>query len=76
MFGIRVLIFLAGIALVVWILIRLARGPRPRERPQIKSGDTVKCARCSVYVPRAEALQAGDKFYCSEKHRAEDQDDR
>lgn len=76
MFGLRILLFFAGIALVVWILVRLARGPRPSQRPRVKSGDTVKCARCGVYVPREDAVRDGERYYCSEQHRLEDQGER
>ena len=72
MFGIRVLIYLLGIALVVWILLRLAKGPRIENKPGKKVDDMVRCARCSTYVPRNEALQEGDKYYCCSQHRDED----
>jgi uncharacterized protein len=72
MFGIRVLIYLLGIALVVWILLRLAKGPRIESKPGKKVGDMVRCARCATYVPRSEALQEGDNYYCCSQHRDED----
>jgi len=72
MFGIRVLIYLLGIAFVVWILMRLAQGPRVTGNADKKVGDMVRCARCDTYVPRNEALVDGDKFYCCSRHRDED----
>ena len=72
MFGIRVLIYLLGIALVVWILMRLAKSPGVENKPGKKVGDMVRCARCGTYVPRNEALQDGGRFYCCSKHRDED----
>ena len=72
MFGIRVLIYLLGIALVVWILFRLAKSPRVEKKPGKKVGDMVACARCGTFVPRNEAIHANDKFYCSQQHRDED----
>ena len=72
MFGIRVLIYLIGIALVVWILFRLARGPSI-EKPAKKSvDDMVRCARCGTFVPRNEAVHEGDRDYCCIQHRDED----
>lgn len=71
MFGIRVLIYILGIALVVWILFRLARTPRVENKPGKKVGNMVRCARCGTYVPRNEALQAGDRYYCCPAHRDE-----
>lgn len=72
MFGIRVLIYILGIALVIWILFRLARGPGVENKPTKKVGDMVRCARCGTFVPRNEALQEAERFYCSREHRDED----
>jgi uncharacterized protein len=72
MFGIRVLIYLLGIALVFWILFRLARGPKVESKPARKVGDMVQCAHCGTFVPRGESVQNGDKYYCSPAHRDED----
>jgi uncharacterized protein len=72
MFGIRVLIYLLGIALVVWILWRLAKGPRIENKPGKRVGDMVRCSRCGTYVPRNEALRKGDDYYCCSQHRDEE----
>ena len=72
MFGIRVLIYLLGIALVIWILFRLARGPAAQRKPDKKVDNMVACSHCGTFVPRNEALQKGDKFYCSRAHLEED----
>lgn len=72
MFGIRVLIFLLGIALVVWILFRLARSPSIEKHGKKQVDDMVRCARCGTFVPRSEAIHEGDRDYCSAQHRDED----
>ena len=72
MFGIRVLIFLLGIGLVVWILIRLAKGPALAKKPQKKVGDMVACSQCGVDVPRSEAIQEGDRYCGCREHRDAD----
>jgi uncharacterized protein len=72
MFGIRILIYLLGIALVVWILFRLARNPSIKKPARKQVDDMVRCARCGTYVPRGEAIHAGDRDYCSTQHRDED----
>jgi len=72
MFGIRVLLYIVGIALVVWILLRLAKSPQVKSRPRKKVGDMVNCRRCATYIPREEALQDGERYYCCSKHRDED----
>lgn len=76
MFGLRVLIFLAGVALVVWILVRLARGPKPLQRRSDKVERMVQCAHCGTYVPGEDAIRDGERFYCSEQHREEDRESR
>ncbi len=30
--------------------------------------DMVKCAKCSVHLPRSEAYMASGEFYCSRAH--------
>ena len=72
MFGIRVLIYLLGIALVIWILMRLAKTPRMEKKSTKRVGDMVQCAHCGVYVPRHEAIQDSDHFYCCTRYRDED----
>ena len=72
MFGIRVLIYLLGIALVVWILWRLAKRPRVENKPGKRVGDMVRCTHCGTYVPRNEALRKGDDYYCCSQHRDEE----
>ena len=68
----RVLIFLLGIGLVVWILIRLAKGSAPARKPHKKVGDMVRCSHCGVYLPRSEAIQDGERYFCCQDHRDAD----
>jgi len=72
MFGIRVLIYLLGIGLLVWILIRLAKTPRVEKKPSKQVDDMVRCARCGTFVPRHEAINEEDRYYCCSQHRDED----
>jgi len=72
MLGIRTLIYLIGIGLVVWILLRLSRKADVETRPPQKVGEMVRCARCGTYLPTNEALRSGDKYYCCSAHRDED----
>ena len=72
MFGIRVLIYLLGIALVIWILFRLAKKPRIGKQPDKQVDDMVQCARCGTYTPRRDAVSDGERWYCCTQHRDED----
>lgn len=65
----RVLVFILGIALVVWILTRLAKGPRLTKKPEQRIDDMVRCAHCGVFTPRQDAIREEDRFYCSTSHR-------
>ena len=70
MFGLRVLLYLVGIGLVVWLLVRLARGPsRPGTKRSRAVDNMVRCARCGTFVPRNEAVCEGERCYCSTEHR-------
>lgn len=58
------------IAVHVWRSNRKASSP-PR-KPAAKAGapeDMVRCATCSVHLPRADALAGSEGFYCSDEHR-------
>jgi uncharacterized protein len=74
MFGIRVLIYLLGIALVIWILIRLAKKPRVDDKSAKRVGDMVPCTHCGTYVPRIEAIEDNGRYYCCTRHRDEDRE--
>lgn len=69
MFGIRILIYLIGIALVVWILFRLYKSPSASRKQPGRVDDMVKCEVCGVFVPRNEALSQDGHYYCSKEHR-------
>lgn len=68
MFGIRLLLVLLALVAVVLILRRLYRRP-PAARPLAAPGQMVRCAHCGLYLPRDEALHAGDLDFCSADHR-------
>ena len=69
---------------IIWCIVLLYRRwtglarprPRPQERPQAASGrrirsggEMVSCARCGLYLPRADSLIGDDgALYCSREH--------
>ncbi len=64
-----VLILLAVAA--VWLVRRALRASAARQAGQRRpsgEGDLVRCARCGLHLPRAEARAAGEQLYCSEVH--------
>ena len=64
----KLLLLIAAIALVFWVrrLLRAPRGPGPGVRDPERM---VNCAQCGLYLPVSEALEAQDRYYCSEQHR-------
>ena len=66
------LILLFAVAFIVWRMYRLMTAPQVRARkqpPSLKGEDMVECAFCSVHVPRAQAIGAGERWFCCEEHR-------
>jgi len=35
----------------------------------LKSSETVQCAQCNLSVPKNEAIEDHEQFFCSEEHR-------
>ncbi|KGS15885.1 hypothetical protein NLO74_23215 [Pseudomonas tremae] len=69
---IRLLMWVALIAAVIWFVKRLINPPKPKTRPaspEIDAAPMVRCAHCGVHSPRDRALSQGQQWYCSEAHR-------
>lgn len=72
------LIRVAIIALLVWLVYRMVRAAFSKPRVAAAKGkpalstDMVRCHHCGIHIPKDEALQAGDHFYCSPEHREQD----
>jgi uncharacterized protein len=68
----KLLTFIALAFVAVWLLKRaLARLGGEAEKPAKRSevqGDLVRCARCGLHLPRAEARESAGALYCSEEH--------
>lgn len=44
-------------------------GARPAPHAHADGEAMVRCERCGVYLPRSEAVDRGDRHYCSLEHR-------
>ena len=65
----RILIILVGLWLILGLVKRYLAKRRPTAKPAPPAqDDVVRCAHCGVYVPRAEAIHALGKTYCSRAH--------
>lgn len=65
------LLFLLAVAVVVYLLLRSYRGRSPKQDAPAPAEEMVRCAQCSVHLPKSEAIMAGGNFYCSDAHRRE-----
>jgi uncharacterized protein len=67
--------FLVVFALAVYWLIKRSRARDAEkdttERPPVAppAEAMVRCAHCGVHLPRTEAVEDGERLYCSEQHR-------
>ena len=69
----KYLIVLAVIA-VVYALWRSQRPAPPSRRaaPRARNAapqDMVRCAHCGVHLPKADALEQGERSYCCRAHQ-------
>lgn len=65
------LLFITLIAFLVWRIYRLLstrRHPDP-DPVQLRGEEMVRCAHCSVHVPKSAALAHEQHWYCSPEHR-------
>ena len=71
----RLLVLVVLVVAAVWLIRRALRAPGERkesagERQEaLKEADElVRCARCDLLLPRAEARAAAGALYCTEEH--------
>lgn len=70
----RLLFWLILFALAWWFWRRATRPQRPAEQSRDEQAEPmVRCAQCGVHVPRAQALQNEQRWYCSQAHLQQDQ---
>ena len=47
--------------------------PNSTENKTLKLSETVQCAQCNLSVPKNEAIEDRERFFCSEEHRQQHQ---
>jgi uncharacterized protein len=72
----KLLWLLAIVLLVLWLLRPRRSSPPPatgdaERRAATDIEDMVRCERCSLHLPRNDALRSGDAYFCCEAHRRE-----
>ena len=69
----RILFFLllALAAYIGWQWLRRTslRGPTPPSGKTAAPQAMVSCAHCGLHLPQADALPAGERYFCCEEHR-------
>jgi len=58
----QVLILIAVITLI-YLIARSAR--KPKANLSEKSTEMVKCQKCNLNLPKSEAIQSGENWFCS-----------
>ena len=60
------------LALAIWVVLYLLRRllkPPASPTPEGVAKDMVRCARCGLHLPKAEAISDHGKYYCCQEHR-------
>ena len=58
----QILILIAVVALV-YLITRSAR--KPKGNLSEKSTEMVRCQKCNLNLPKSEAIQSGENWFCS-----------
>ena len=64
----RFIAIIIALAIIVAVVKRLWRSPRPPAARTKEFGRMVKCAHCGIYIPEQEAVHRGEDYYCSRDH--------
>jgi uncharacterized protein len=64
----RLLILIAIVAAGFWLWRRFIRPPKRADNLGRKPAPMVRCAQCGVHVPRENALNQDEHWYCSRAH--------
>ncbi|MDH5407365.1 MAG: PP0621 family protein [Gammaproteobacteria bacterium] len=68
------------IALVAWLILRMIKTRLDRHTEHKKTqtdqiGAMVKCHHCGLHIPKQEAIESANHYYCSQEHRQLEQQD-
>ncbi len=65
----RFLVLAILVVVAFWLIKRaIARARRDPSTAAPRTGELVRCARCGVHLPKAEARSVEGLEYCSEEH--------
>ena len=65
----RFIVLIILVVLAVWLIRRAFRATRgPIQKESLQQQELVRCARCGMHLPRAEAQLADGLTFCGEEH--------
>ena len=62
-------VLLALAAYLVWKSLQRAGQRTDPKPPPVAAQAMVSCAHCGLHLPQADALVAGNRYFCSDEHR-------
>ncbi|SIT66722.1 uncharacterized protein SAMN05216526_0677 [Ectothiorhodosinus mongolicus] len=68
----QILFVIAALVLlfmIVRLLLRTPKTPRPQQAPKVTSRRMLRCDHCGLHVPENEAVREGNKHFCCPDHR-------
>ena len=68
----RLLFWIILIAAAFWLWRRIMHKGSKAKKSTQTTLPMVRCAQCGVHVPRTQALQNQDRWYCSRAHLEQD----
>lgn len=72
---VRLLLFVALLVAAFWLWRRYIRPALRAQKQTPLSPDPrpmVRCTHCQTHVPQSQALQDGDRWFCSQAHLEQD----
>jgi uncharacterized protein len=61
-------IFYLLLALLIYWLVKGRYSAKEAAPPKEASEDMVRCAYCDIYLPKGEAIDHRDEFFCCREH--------
>jgi len=68
----RLLFLIILFAAAFWLWRRVMRKRPTDQKTEQTTLPMVRCAQCGVHVPRTQALENQDRWYCSRAHLEQD----
>lgn len=64
----RLLIAAIIVCLAIILVKRLRRAKKAKTRQPIPYTETIACKKCSLHIPKADAIERDGDYYCCQEH--------